>query len=59
MTNDHFPRLLAARVQAIQDAYESRDEAIRRAYQSGMPASAIADAVGLSRQQVWRIVRAS
>jgi len=40
----------------IKNAMEDRDEAIREAYRDGMPASLIAEKVGLSRQRVHQIV---
>ena len=56
---EHHGRLLGNAALNIRNAIANRDRCIRQAHADGMSPAAIAEAVGLSRQQVWRIVRAT
>lgn len=49
---------LEVAAQRVLHAMEDRDEEIRKAYAAGTSPAAIAEAVGLTRQRVWQIVRA-
>ena len=54
------PEDLADAVQCVKDAYTRRNELIVRASAEGyMTQQAIADAVGMRREQIRRIVRAA
>ncbi len=57
MSTDHAARLAAAATR-LERAHAARDQAIIDARAAGMKGTAIAAAVGLTRQQVGRIVAA-
>lgn len=57
MSVDHAARL-AATARKLERAHAARDQAIIAARAAGMKGTAIAAAVGLTRQQVGRIVAA-
>lgn len=54
----HLSQLHVATVK-IENAIEDRDDTIRSAHRDGVPAIAIAESVGLTRQRVHQIVRES
>jgi hypothetical protein len=49
---------LRRRALIVEEALAARDDAIRSAYEGGISAVDIAEAVGLSRQRVYQIIRA-
>lgn len=57
MSADHAD-LLRRAAEELERAHAARDQAVRDAAAVGMPKTAIADAVGLSRMQVHRIIGA-
>jgi hypothetical protein len=54
----HYQELEIAAAK-IQVATEDRDEAITAALVAGVPVGKVAQAVGLTRQRVWQIGRAT
>lgn len=59
MTLDHLRAVqesLEVAQEALNDAIRVRDQAVRDARADGIPVPAIADALGVGRQMVYRIL---
>ena len=52
---EQHKRDLAQRAEEIRQTIKERDQAIREAWDDGLPATIIAEAAGLTRQRVYQI----